>query len=73
MLRVETGHLNDALHGDTTAQLLREHNEPFSLTPVTGGTAIDQNENIHYSDVDRHETVKLCLTEKLPFWHETRA
>lgn len=55
MWRIETKYLNDALHNDTTASLLPNYTKPFSLTPATGGTAIDAAGNIYYSDVDRHE------------------
>lgn len=55
MWRIETKYLNDALQSDTVAAELAQYTQPFSLTPATGGTAIDQNGNIYYSDVDRHE------------------
>ncbi|KAJ5687556.1 hypothetical protein N7536_010175 [Penicillium majusculum] len=55
MWRIETKYLNDALHNDTTADLLPNYVEPFSLTPSTGGTAIDAKGNIYYSDGDRQE------------------
>ncbi|OKL59691.1 hypothetical protein UA08_05023 [Talaromyces atroroseus] len=55
MWRVETKYLNEALYNDTVADLLPNYVEPFSLTPSTGGSAIDANGNIYYSDGDRHE------------------
>lgn len=55
MWRIETKYLNDALKNDTTAKLLPRYVEPFSLTPSTGGTAIDAEGNIYYSDGDRQE------------------
>lgn len=53
--RIETKYLNEALHNDTAADLLPNYVEPFSLTPSTGGTAIDADGNIYYSDGDRQE------------------
>ncbi|CAG8118478.1 unnamed protein product [Penicillium olsonii] len=55
MSRIETKYLNDALKNDTTADLLPNYVEPFSLTPSTGGSAIDAEGNIYYSDGDRQE------------------
>ncbi|CAG8939260.1 unnamed protein product [Penicillium salamii] len=55
MWRIETKYLNDALKNDTTAELLPNYVEPFSLTPSTGGSAIDAQGNIYYSDGDRQE------------------
>lgn len=52
---IETKYLNDALHNDTTADLLPNYAEPSSLTPSTGGTSIDAKVNIYYSDGDRQE------------------
>ncbi|KGO46497.1 Major royal jelly-like protein [Penicillium expansum] len=55
MWRIETKYLNEALHNDKAADLLPNYVEPFSLTPSTGGTAIDAKGNIYYSDGDRQE------------------
>jgi sugar lactone lactonase YvrE len=55
MWRLETKYLNEALYNKTTAGLLPTYTKPFSLTPATGGTAIDAEGNIYYSDTDRHE------------------
>lgn len=55
MWRIETKYLNEALHNSTVAALLPDYVEPFSLTPSTGGTAIDSEGNIYYSDGDRQE------------------
>jgi hypothetical protein len=55
MSRIETRYLNEALHNNTMAELLPSYVEPFSLTPSTGGTAIDSEGNIYYSDGDRQE------------------
>ncbi|KAL4793089.1 hypothetical protein BDV19DRAFT_400138 [Aspergillus venezuelensis] len=55
MWRIESKYLNEALHNETMADLLPNHVEPFSLTPSTGGTAIDAEGNIYYSDGDRQE------------------
>ncbi|KAK9858987.1 hypothetical protein MYU51_015881 [Penicillium brevicompactum] len=55
MWRIETKYLNDALKNDTTAELLPNYVEPFSLTPSTGGSASDAEGNIYYSDGDRQE------------------
>jgi sugar lactone lactonase YvrE len=55
MWRIETKYLSEALHNNTMADLLPNHVEPFSLTPSTGGTAIDAEGNIYYSDGDRQE------------------
>ncbi|KAJ5893680.1 hypothetical protein N7495_005371 [Penicillium taxi] len=59
MWRIETQYLNDALYNDTTFENLGNYTEPFSLTPATGGTAIDADGNIYYSDVDRQEIRRL--------------
>jgi sugar lactone lactonase YvrE len=53
MWRIETKYLKEALHNDTMADLLPDYVEPFSLTPSTGGTAIDVEGNVYYSDGDR--------------------
>lgn len=55
MWRIETKYLNEALHNDTMADLLPDYVEPFALTPSTGGTAIDAEGTIYYSDGDRQE------------------
>lgn len=55
MWRIETKYLNEALYNETTADLLPTYTKPFSLTPATGGTAIDDKGNIYYSDTDRRE------------------
>ncbi|KAJ5691936.1 hypothetical protein N7462_001359 [Penicillium macrosclerotiorum] len=55
MSRIETRYLNEALYNDTTADLLPNYVQPFSLTPSTGGTAIDAEGNIYCSDGDRQE------------------
>lgn len=55
MSRIETKYLNEALHNRTMADMLPNYVEPFALTPSTGGTAIDSNGNIYYSDGDRQE------------------
>lgn len=59
MWRVETKYLNAALHNDTAAEQLPDLVEPFALTPSTGGTAIDAEGTIYYSDGDRQEIRKL--------------
>ncbi|KAL4905917.1 hypothetical protein BDW74DRAFT_14343 [Aspergillus multicolor] len=59
MWRIETKYLNEALHNETMADLLPDYVEPFSLTPSTGGTAIDAAGNIYYSDGDRQEIRRL--------------
>ncbi|KAJ5965581.1 hypothetical protein N7481_012295 [Penicillium waksmanii] len=56
MSRIETEYLlNEALHNNSMADLLPNYVEPFALTPSTGGTAIDSNGKIYYSDGDRQE------------------
>lgn len=55
MWRIGTKYLNEALHNDTMADLLPNYVEPFALTPSTGGTAIDAEGTIYYSDGDRQE------------------
>ncbi|CRG92086.1 hypothetical protein PISL3812_09141 [Talaromyces islandicus] len=55
MWRIETKYLDGALYNETTAGLLSTYTKPFSLTPATGGTAIDAMGNIYYSDTDRRE------------------
>ncbi|KAJ5108003.1 hypothetical protein N7456_004678 [Penicillium angulare] len=57
--RIETKYLNGALHNETLAEELPNYVEPFSLTPSTGGTAIDAQGNIYYSDGDRQEVRSL--------------
>ncbi|RDW76436.1 uncharacterized protein DSM5745_06428 [Aspergillus mulundensis] len=59
MWRIETKYLNEALHNETMADLLPDYVETFSLTPSTGGTAIDADGNIYYSDGDRQEIRRL--------------
>ncbi|OJI96863.1 hypothetical protein ASPVEDRAFT_120308 [Aspergillus versicolor CBS 583.65] len=60
MWRIETKYLNEALHNETAAAALPGYVEPFSLTPSTGGTAIDAEGNIYYSDGDRQEIRRLA-------------
>ncbi|EEA26640.1 hypothetical protein PMAA_015620 [Talaromyces marneffei ATCC 18224] len=46
-------HLNEALR--KVADRLPDYVECFSLTPSTGGTAIDTKGNKYYSNSDRQE------------------
>ena len=76
MSRIETKYLNEALRDDTVAASLSDHVVPFSLTPSTGGTAIDAAGNIYYSDGDRQEvrilapngTVSLFVRDSRLLW-----
>lgn len=53
MSRVATRYLDAALYDDDAAAALSGYVEPFSLTPATGGTAIDADGNIYVGDTDR--------------------
>lgn len=76
MSRIETKYLNEALHNTTLADMLPNYVEPFALTPSTGGTAIDSNGNIYYSDGDRQEirvlapngTTSLLVRDRRLLW-----
>ncbi|KAL4951161.1 hypothetical protein BDW69DRAFT_43094 [Aspergillus filifer] len=55
MWRIEAKYLTEALHNEIMADLLPNYVEPFSLTPGAGGTAIDAEGDIYYSDGDHQE------------------
>ncbi|ROV92382.1 hypothetical protein VMCG_09136 [Cytospora schulzeri] len=61
MSRIETRWLDEAFYNSSAASLdvLRQHVEPFALTPATGGTAIDAEGSLYVSDTDRQAVEKV--------------
>lgn len=51
--RIETTYLDQALYNSSLATVLESFTQPWSFTPVTGGTAIDADGSTYFSDLDR--------------------
>lgn len=60
MSRIETQYLSGAFYNSSLASVLSQYQEPFALTPSTGGTAIDAQGNIYSSDTDRQAIIKIA-------------
>jgi len=61
MNRIQTQYLDDAFYNSSMNDnaILDQHVQPFAPTPSTGGTAIDADGNIYYSDVDSARILKI--------------